>query len=44
MEQNYSGKKNDSEGPRPIVFRRILAFSKYYSLKQKEGIDTFKKD
>ena len=42
MEQNYSDKKNHFEGPRPIVFKRILAFSKYYSLKQKEGIDTEK--
>ena len=44
MQQNYSKKKNHVKEPRPEVVRRILAFSKYYSLKQKEGIDTFKKD
>tara|TARA_A100001011_G_scaffold330671_1_gene356638 strand:- start:6865 stop:6999 length:135 start_codon:yes stop_codon:yes gene_type:complete len=39
MQQNYSKKKNHVEEPRPIVVRRILAFSKYYGLKQKKGTD-----
>ncbi len=44
MKQNYSVNKNQIEGPRPIVFRRILAFSKYYNKKQKQCINTEKTD
>ena len=44
MEQNYFEKKKPVEGPRPIVFSRILAFSRYYSPKKKEDIDTEKTD
>ena len=30
MQQHYSKKKNTENEPRPIVIRRIIAFSKYY--------------
>ncbi len=30
MEQNYFDKKHYEKGPRPIVIRRILTYSKYY--------------
>jgi len=43
MEQNYS-KKNLKKGPRPIVIRRILAFSKYYGLNKKETKDSERTD
>jgi hypothetical protein len=35
MEQYYSKKKNIVNGPRPIVIRRIMAFSKYYERNKK---------
>jgi hypothetical protein len=35
MEQKYSKKKNLVNGPRPIVIRRIIAFSKYYERNKK---------
>ena len=35
MEQDYSKKKNLVNGPRPIVIRRIMAFSKYYERNKK---------
>ncbi len=35
MEQHYSKKKNLLNGPRPIVIRRIMAFSKYYERNKK---------
>lgn len=31
MEQNYFGKKHSEHGPRPIVIKRILAYSKYFN-------------
>jgi hypothetical protein len=43
MEQNYS-KKNLENGPRPLVIRRILAFSKYYELNKKETQDSERTD
>ncbi len=43
MEQNYS-KKNFVNGPRRLVIRRILAFSKYYELNKKETQDSERTD
>jgi len=31
MEQNYFEKKHSENGPRPIVIKRILAYSKYFN-------------
>lgn len=42
MEQNYSKKKNLVNGPRPLVIKRILAFSKYYELSKKNVDDSEK--
>lgn len=43
MEQNYS-KKNLKNGPRPLVIRRILTFSKYYEQNKKAVKDSEKTD
>ena len=39
---NYSKKKNLVNGPRPLVIKRILAFSKYYELSKKNVDDSEK--
>tara|TARA_B100000579_G_C22786666_1_gene832280 strand:+ start:315 stop:449 length:135 start_codon:yes stop_codon:yes gene_type:complete len=44
MEQNYSKKKNIVKGPRPLVIKRILAFSKYFEQNKKEFKNIDKKD
>jgi hypothetical protein len=44
MEQNYFDKKHFSNGPRPIVIKRILTFSKYYNQNKKEFKDLKKSD
>jgi hypothetical protein len=31
MEQNYFEKKHSENGPRPIVIKRIFAYSKYFN-------------
>jgi len=31
MEQNYFEKKHTKNGPRPIIVKRILAYSKYFN-------------
>tara|TARA_B100001175_G_scaffold315048_1_gene325726 strand:- start:2304 stop:2438 length:135 start_codon:yes stop_codon:yes gene_type:complete len=44
MEQNYSKKKKLIKRPRPIVIKRILAFSKYFEQNKKEYKYSDKKD
>jgi hypothetical protein len=44
MEQNYFDKKHFVNGPRPLVIKRILAYSKYYNQKKKEFKDLEKSD
>ncbi|MEK9603039.1 MAG: hypothetical protein VW127_01275 [Flavobacteriaceae bacterium] len=44
MEQNYFKKKHLVAGPRPLVIKRILAFSKYYNQNKKEIEDAEKTD
>ena len=44
MEQNYSKKKRFKNGPRKLVIRRILAFSKYYGHDKKLEKDSEKTD
>jgi hypothetical protein len=44
MEKNYSKKKKFANGPRLLVIRRILAFSKYYKQNKSELKGLNKKD
>ena len=44
MEQNYSKKKNIVKGPRPLVIKRILTFSKYYEQNNRVYKDSEKTD
>jgi hypothetical protein len=39
MDQYYIDKKNLEYGPRPLVIKRVLAFSKYYIQGEKEFKD-----
>lgn len=44
MKQNYLEKKNSDNGPRSIVIRRILAYSKYFKKNKKVHFDPKEKD
>ena len=44
MEQNYFNRKHFLNGPRALVIKRILAFSKYYNQDKKEFKDLEKSD
>ena len=42
MKQNYSKKNNLENGPRPLVIKRILIFSKYYNQNKEKVKDLVK--
>ena len=42
MKQNYSKKNKLENGPRPLVIKRILTFSKYYKQNKEKVKDLVK--